>query len=93
MAQGARRCARAGSTKGSGSVVTIRQGLPGTKIPMRVLGRLPAQIQHRRFGDEPAGHVPVQRHQSPWNPTFVTSNVTTALKCADYCSTEIWETA
>ena len=31
--------------------------------------------------------------QSPWNPAFVTSNVTTAPKCADYCSTEIWETA
>jgi DNA-binding response OmpR family regulator len=27
------------------------------------------------------------------NPPFVTPNVTTALKCADYCSTEIWETA
>jgi hypothetical protein len=46
-AQGTRRYARAAGTKGSGSVVTIRQGLRGTKIPIRVLGRLAARFQRR----------------------------------------------
>ena len=32
-------------------VVTIRQGLPGTKISMRVLGRLLPQFQCRSFAE------------------------------------------